>query len=97
MDSEPGRRLLGAVANEAISVAGALGIHLDGKRVQAKIANALIDHGDHRPSMLQDFSAGRKTEVDSINGAVVRAGQAAGVATPINATLADLIRMMEAH
>lgn len=95
MDSEPGRRLLVAVAEEAASVAEALGVQVDAARVRSKILAALVDHRDHQPSMLQDFEAGRKTEIESINGAVVRAGAAAGVATPVNATLADLVRMME--
>lgn len=97
MDSEAGRRLLAAVASEAMRVATALGIEVNAARVQAKIANALVEHAAHRPSMLQDFSAGRKTEIESINGAVVRAGESAGVPSPINATLADLVRMMQAR
>jgi 2-dehydropantoate 2-reductase len=96
MNSEPGRRLLASAAAEAIAVAEALGIRVNGERVQAKLAGALSDHGEHRPSMLQDFTAGRRTEIESINGAVIRAGRAAGVPTPINATLADIIRLMEA-
>lgn len=95
MDSEAGRRLLAAAAQEAITVAQALGVQIDAAKVQAKVDEALIDHRDHRTSMLQDFAAGRRTEIESINGAVVRTGEKAGVATPINATLADLVRMME--
>jgi 2-dehydropantoate 2-reductase len=43
-------------------------------------------------SMLQDYYRQRRTEVDSINGAVVREGAAIGVPTPINGTLASLVR-----
>lgn len=96
MNSEPGRHLLAAVAQEAIAVAQALGIPVDGTRAQEKIVWALAEHADHRPSMLQDFAAGRPTEIESINGAVVRAGESVGIPTPLNATLAALIRMMEA-
>jgi len=46
-------------------------------------------------SMLQDYYRQRRTEVDSINGAVVREGAASGVPTPVNKTLADLIRGLE--
>jgi 2-dehydropantoate 2-reductase len=66
-------------------------------RVQSKIREALSEHRAHRTSMLQDLTAGRATEIDSINSAVIRAGQMTGVATPINATLADLVHMMEAR
>ena len=34
--------------------------------------------------MLQDFEAGRRTEIDVINGAVVKAADEAGVAVPLN-------------
>jgi len=45
----------------------------------------------NRSSMLQDVERGALTEIDAICGAVVRAGRAAGVATPLNSRLADLV------
>jgi 2-dehydropantoate 2-reductase len=45
--------------------------------------------------MLQDRECGRPTEIDNINGAIVRVGEKYGVATPVNATLADLVRIIE--
>jgi 2-dehydropantoate 2-reductase len=50
----------------------------------------------HRSSMLQDVEAGRRTEIDYPNGAVVRMGQARGIATPANDALASLVRAREA-
>jgi 2-dehydropantoate 2-reductase len=50
----------------------------------------------HRSSMLQDVEAGRRTEVDYLNGAVVRMGQARGIATPANDAVASLVRAREA-
>jgi len=49
----------------------------------------------HRSSMLQDVEAGRRTEIDYLNGAVVRMGQRHGVATPINDAVASLVRARE--
>jgi len=46
----------------------------------------------HHSSMLQDLRAGRKTEIDFINGAVSRLGKAHNIPTPTNDTLVDLIR-----
>jgi 2-dehydropantoate 2-reductase len=46
--------------------------------------------------MLQDILKGRRTEVDYIPGHVVRRGREFGVATPMNARLADLVREVEA-
>lgn len=97
MDNEPGRRLLAAAAQEAIAVAEALGVEVTASRVQGKIIDALLDHREHRTSMLQDFTAGRRTEIENINGAVVKAGEETGVATPVNATLCDVIRLMESR
>ncbi len=45
--------------------------------------------------MLQDRLANRPTEIEAINGAVVRAGEAADVPTPVTSTLADLVRLAE--
>jgi 2-dehydropantoate 2-reductase len=49
----------------------------------------------HRSSMLQDVEAGRRTEIDYLNGAVVRMGQRHGVATPANDAVASLVRARE--
>lgn len=49
----------------------------------------------HRSSMRQDLEAGRRTEVDAIGGAIVRAGERAGVATPVNARLVAAIHDAE--
>jgi 2-dehydropantoate 2-reductase len=77
-----------------VAVAGALGITLDGD------PDALIDHAakvayDHKASMLQDALAHRPTEIETLNGGIVRFGQETGVPTPLNETIAALIRGME--
>ncbi len=45
----------------------------------------------HRSSMLQDVAAGRRTEIDYLNGAIVRMGSAHGIETPFNQALVSLI------
>jgi 2-dehydropantoate 2-reductase len=45
--------------------------------------------------MLQDFEAERRTEVDVINGAVVRAAEEAGVAVPLNRAFVALVNGWE--
>jgi 2-dehydropantoate 2-reductase len=45
--------------------------------------------------MLQDRLAGRRTEIEAINGQVVREAAALGVPAPVVATLADLVRLGE--
>lgn len=49
----------------------------------------------HESSMLQDLRAGRRTEVDSLNGAVVALANEHGVDTPVNRALLSLIRARE--
>ena len=50
----------------------------------------------HRSSMLQDVEAGRRTEIDYLNGAVVRMGRSRGIETPFNDAVASLIGAREA-
>ncbi len=50
---------------------------------------------NHRPSMLQDLEAGRRTEIAAINGEVVRRGAIHGFATPVNETLVRLVKLRE--
>ena len=48
-----------------------------------------------RPSMLLDYLAGRRTEIDFINGAIPRVGREVGVATPLNETVTALVKALE--
>src|SRR6266478_4843618 len=50
---------------------------------------------DAHPSMLLDYNAGRRCEVDAINGAIPRLGQPLGVATPTNETVVGIIKARE--
>ena len=55
------------------------------------------DAGHHKPSMLQDIEAGRRTEVDFINGKIIEYGVRAGIATPYNVALRALVKGREPH
>jgi len=94
--SAEARRLVEAVVAEVAAVAEAEGIGFSAERVRAAVGNAFAHHGEHKSSMLVDREAGRPTEVDFIGGAVVERGRAAGVPTPVLATLCDLVRMVTA-
>lgn len=95
LNSTAGRAVINAASREVADVAEASGIAIDRKRIAKKIENALHHHGHHKPSMLQDLRAGRRTEIETINGAVVRGGDQVGVSTPVNEVLANLVRMIE--
>jgi 2-dehydropantoate 2-reductase len=45
--------------------------------------------------MLQDIRAGRRTEIDALNGAIVRLGRDAQVEAPVNEFVCHLMRFME--
>jgi 2-dehydropantoate 2-reductase len=51
--------------------------------------------GDHKPSMLMDIEANRRTEIDYMNGKFVKYGERAGVPTPFNLTLWSLVKGLE--
>lgn len=53
------------------------------------------DAGTHKPSMLQDIEAGRRTEVDYINGKIIEYGKRAGMPTPYNNALRSLVKALE--
>ena len=45
--------------------------------------------------MLQDVLNKKRTEIDFINGAIVRQGKALGIATPVNEILTNLVKTIE--
>jgi 2-dehydropantoate 2-reductase len=51
--------------------------------------------GEHRPSMGQDMIKGRRTEIDFINGFIVREGEQIGLPTQANAALTDIVKRVE--
>ncbi len=50
---------------------------------------------DHRPSMLQDLAAGKVTEIDALNGAIVRLSAEKGLTAPVNETIVRMVRFLE--
>ena len=88
-------QLVRSAATEAIAVASAEGVVVDPELVFDTIDFACREHGDHKPSMLQDLLQGRCTEVGALNGAIVARGKACGIETPVNAILENLITLAE--
>jgi len=80
--------------SEGEAVAKALGIklHGDARALVQKGANA---PGKHRASMLQDVLARRQTEVDFMNGAIVKWGEKTGIPTPLNKAVWELMKGLE--
>jgi len=90
------RALVSGLVNEGKAVAAAQGIELDADPEQ------LIDHAaqkhvayDHKASMLQDVEARRQTEIDVLNGGIVRFGREHDVPTPLNEAIWALLKGVE--
>ncbi|MGD9762740.1 MAG: ketopantoate reductase family protein [Candidatus Binatia bacterium] len=100
-DRAQSRALLNAVIAEVFAVAHAEGVSLPWPAPAAYLeefyGRLVPSTRDHRSSMLQDIEHGRRTEVDAINGEVVRRGQRHGIATPVNAALTELIHVVESR
>jgi 2-dehydropantoate 2-reductase len=84
-----------ACATEAYAVARAKGIAVDIDDPVAYVRAFGEKIPGARPSMLLDHMAGKRCEIDVINGAVPRAGAEVGVPAPVNTTLVALIRARE--
>jgi 2-dehydropantoate 2-reductase len=67
------------------------GRSIAGRAHQAWIDLILKGYGDIKPSMLQDFERGRRTEIDFINGYVVETGRRHRVGTPVNAAIVETV------
>ena len=86
LDDPPARALAEAAAREVAAVARARGVVLPGDPAVDALSVARRTAAN-RSSMLRDLDRGVPTEIEFLNGAVVREGQALGVATPVNARL----------
>ncbi|MCZ6473756.1 MAG: ketopantoate reductase family protein [SAR324 cluster bacterium] len=91
---EPTGELFNALIEEGIAVAHAQGIELHGDPRELVLQGAKAP-GKHKASMLQDILAGRQTEVDFMNGAIVQWGEKVGVPTPLNKALWALVKGLE--
>jgi len=92
-----GPQMLLAVIAEAIEVAHACGVPADLERTQAMALKCFTTHASHQPSMLQDIVAGRRSEIDSIDGAIVHAAHLHGVPVPYTEMLYTLVSLIDAR
>ncbi|WP_290002790.1 2-dehydropantoate 2-reductase [Faucicola atlantae] len=81
---------------EYIAVAKAEGVTLDYDEMVTYLKDSAESIAGHHPSMYQDLIIhNRKTEIDNINGAVVKKGEKHGISTPVNRLLTELIHTKE--
>lgn len=88
------RELAAAAVTEAVAVARAAGIRIGQDPVE-QTYEVIRGTYDNHSSMLQDVLRGKRTEIDALNGKICEIGTTYGVPTPVNDTLASLIKGIE--
>ncbi len=89
------RDLMSRVVEECIAVARAAGVRTPGPGFTEKWLANLEKFGGAFASTAQDLARGKRTEIESLNGYIVRRGAELGVATPNNFALYALVRLLE--
>jgi len=96
---EATREILRAIITEVLAVAENRGIDMgftDAAAYEKVFYEELLPPTyAHHPSTLQDLKSGKKTEIEALNGAIVRMGKEKGIPTPVNWTLTQLIHGKE--
>ncbi|WP_028581520.1 ketopantoate reductase family protein [Desulfogranum japonicum] len=87
--------LMRQLVREAVSVARAQGVELPFQDPLEQVVTVCHNTSRNRSSMLQDILRGALTEIDVINGAIVKKGAEVGVPTPVNTMIVQLIHALE--
>ena len=93
--SKDARQLMEEAMQEVISIAKARGIHLYNKDIDDWYAFLSNQPPEGKTSMLQDFEAKRKTEVEMFAGKVIELGKKYDIPTPLNKTIFKIIKAIE--
>ena len=88
------RELMRDVTEEVVAVAKADGVRMPPDMLERVYSIAKAMPTQHS-STAQDLARGKPTEIDHLNGYVVRRGEALGVATPANRALWALVKLAE--
>jgi len=80
---------------EAMAVAKARGISLNYADPLAVVYDVAAKTGANFSSMLQDFQKNRRSEIDFMNGAIVREAKELGIPVPVNETVTRLVRTLD--
>jgi 2-dehydropantoate 2-reductase len=89
------RIIMEELVSEAVAVVKAKNISIPYPDPVGRVVEVCKATADNVASMLQDVLNKKRTEIDSINGAVVREGAALGIPTPVNFTLISLVQALE--
>ncbi len=96
LDFEGTRKIMRMAVTEGIKVAKRKRIKLIYDDPLAKVEAVCEATQGNVSSMLQDVLRKKRTEIDFINGVIVRQGQELGIPVPVNSLLVDLVKTIEA-
>ena len=83
------------IVAECLAVARADGVDVPGD-IEAAVRRIAQTMPAQYSSTSQDLARGKRTEIDHLNGLIVRRGAALGIATPVNRALQTLVKLLEA-
>ncbi len=86
------RALMGELAHETASVAKTLGVALPFPDSERAVEEVVQRTAENQSSMLQDVLRGAETEIDAINGAVLRLAEKGNLQVPVNRTVWSLVK-----
>ncbi len=89
------RKLSRLLVEEACLVAESEGYGFNANEIKNLVLDVARKTGENRSSMLQDISAGRRTEIDAINGEIVARGRKKGLSVSGNEAITLLIKFLE--
>lgn len=92
---EEGRRLAAKIAEETATVANAYGVIASADSIIRNLENSYTAHKNHFTSMAQDVQKKKKTEVEFINGGIVKKAREKGIEVPYTEAVYDLLRIIE--
>lgn len=81
--------------HEAVAVAHGLGLEADEEDITEKVRQTSLGSPEGITSICADLRDGRKTEVNTISGSVVRASKKCGVPAPTHEMIVELVHAME--
>jgi 2-dehydropantoate 2-reductase len=95
LEFEDIKAVMADMVEEAKAVAKARGISLSYPDPLAVVYDVAAKTGANFSSMLQDFQKNRSSEIDFMNGAIVREAKELGIPVPVNETVTRLVRTLD--
>ena len=98
-DNEYTREVMNKIVNEIFEITKAYEIELNWENPKDYLnffyKKLIPPTKEHYPSMFYDIQTGKRTEIDALNGAIVRLAKAKGLETPTNELITNLIKFKE--